>query len=321
MSRSLRASSVLALTAAALLLVSPGALTTRVHAQSYTVVDSVRLPAESFVGDPVELRYTLRTTASLSSPESVVDPPWGEISSVRVIERGDEIDVRIAVVPYEPGTLTLPRIDLGPVTLEGLSLIVASVLEEGAELRPVYGPQRLPGTLVAIVLLVLGLVLPVVLALYLLGPGKALVREIADRYRARLPYRNLMRTIDSLEASIKRQTARSFYSRLVRSLQDLMTSRLGFDCRAATSSELRRYLPAFAAQCRAQASVAAPLADVLATADAAKFGRAEVRRKTRKAHLVVCREVAAALEASRRGRGGERGPDRPPRREPTRVGV
>ncbi len=270
---------------------------------SYTIVNSVRLPAESFVGDPVELRYTLRTSVELVAPATLPEPAWGVISSVRVVPRADEYDVRLLVVPYEPGTLTLPRIDLGAIQLDGLSLVVTSVLDEESEFRSIYGPQRLPGTRLSLLLAVLAVVVPLALVLYLAGPGRSLVSAIVERRRARIPYRSLLRTLDRLEGSIQRDTAADFYTSLVSSLQDLMTSRLGFECRAATSTELRRYLPALAAQCGAEPQAAAPLAEIFETADEAKFAHSQVRRKTRSRHLSECRETVVGLETARRRRG------------------
>lgn len=273
---------------------------TAAAAQSYTVVDSVRLPAESFVGDAVELRYTLRTDASLAAPAPLPQVSWGTVESVRIGEADGQYDVRIVVVPYEPGTLTLPRIDLGGVALEGLSVVVSSVLGEDADLRSIYGPQRLPGTRLAILLVALAVVVPAAASLYLAGPGRTLIHRIVARHRARVPYRNLLRAIDRLEANIRYDSSRDFYTTLVGSMQDLMTSRIGFECRAATSTELQAYLPLLAARCGERAEAASPLAEIFETADRAKFAHAHVRRKVRLSHLERCRETVTRLETARR---------------------
>ena len=269
-------------------------------AQSYTVVDSVRLPAESFVGDAVELRYTLRTDAQLSAPSPLPEVPWGTIESVSVGEGNGQYSVRIVVVPYEPGTLTLPRIDLGGVALAGLSVSVTSVLGTEAEMRSIYGPQRLPGTRLTILLIALVVGVPGGAALYLAGPGRALIHSFVARHRARIPYRNLMRTIDRLESNIRYDSSREFYTRLVASIQDLMTNRLGFECRAATSTELEAYLPLLAARCGERVEAVSELGDIFRSADRAKFGHAQIRRKVRLSHLELCREAMARLEAARR---------------------
>lgn len=271
-----------------------------VRAQSYVIADSVRLPAESFVGDSIELRYTIRTEAGLQAPTEPPTPDWGEIEWVRVVARDGEYDLRILITPYEPGTLTLPRLDLDGIELDELSVTVTSVLGESAELRSIYGPQRLPGTHLAILLVVLVVVVPGVLTLYFLGPGRSVLRALAARHRARVPYRNLLRTLDRLEANIKRVTSRDLYTSLVVALQDLMTSRLGFDCRAATSTELRGYLPLLAARCGTEPDRLAPVAEVLDAADTVKFAHGQVRRKVRLRHLAECREAMIELEANRR---------------------
>ncbi|MFW5689621.1 MAG: hypothetical protein ACOC1U_08615, partial [Spirochaetota bacterium] len=251
----------------------------------------------------------------LRAPAQPPQPGWGEISSVRVIPADGQYDVRLLIVPYEPGTLTVPRIDLGGLELEGLSVSVSSVLNERNELRSIYGPQRLPGTRLAILLAVLAVAIPGAIALYLFGPGRAMLGLLLERYRARVPYRNVLRTIDRLEATIKQETARDFYTRLVYSIQDLMTSRLGFECRAATSSELRAYLPALAARCASAPVVAEPLVEVIIAADQAKFAHDHVRRKTRLQHLEQCRAVMVELETNRRRQRAAH------RKERTRVGA
>ena len=268
--------------------------------QEYTIVRSLRLPAESFVGDPVELRYEIRTTARVSDPPVLPEPTWGVISSARVTERDSGYDLRIVVVPYETGTLALPPLPLGDVVLDGLSLVVSSVLDGRSDVRSIYGPQRLPGTRLAILLAVFGIVIPAAVALYLVGPGRSVINTVLARYRARIPYRNLLRTIDSLKKDIRHDSAREFYTRLVSAIQDFMSSRLGLECRAATSSELTSYLPVFAERCHTEPSVTAPLAEVFSTADQAKFAHIATRRNVRERHLEMCRSLMVHLELSRR---------------------
>ncbi len=302
------------------LLLACAAATSVVDAQSYTIVESVRLPAESFVGDPIELRYRVRSAVELEAPTRLPEPAWGEITSVRVVEQGDEYDVRVVVVPFEPGTLTIPPIDLSGVALDGLSFVVSSVGEDRAEVRGIFGPERLPGTRLVMLLVILAAALPLLAFLYFAGPGGAVVRRILARRQARVPYRRLLRTIDRLEKNIRYDSARDFYTLLVGALQDLMSSRLGFECRAATSTELASYLPALSAQCGADAQAADPLAAVFQTSDSAKFAGTPVRRKTRLEQLRMCRALMVELESlRRRRRRAQRSPTG--RREAADVGV
>lgn len=285
-----------------LLILAAGPLAPSAVAQEYSIASSVRLPAESFVGDPVELRYHIRTAARLSNPAALPEPGWGVINSVRVTERDAGYDVRIVVTPYEPGTLTIPPLMLGGAVLDGLSLVVSSVLKSHTDVRSIYGPQRLPGTRLALLVVVFGVAVPAGVALYLVGPGRSVVTALRARHRARIPYRKLLRTIDSLEKGITRDSARDFYTRLVSAIQDLMSSRLGFECRAATSSELTAYLPALAERCGSEPAVAAPLAGIFSTADEAKFAHQPTRRKVREQHLATCRSLVVDMETSRRRR-------------------
>jgi len=290
-----------------------------VSQSSYVIVDSVRLPAESYVGDPVELRYSVRSQATPAVPDEIPQPRWGEITALRVLSGTGAFDLRMTVTPYEPGTLALPRIDLGEVRIEGLSLIVESILAPGdVGLRPAHGPQRLPGTQAALLLFGFGISFAIALVLYLLGPGRRHIHSIVSRYRARVPYRKLLARVELLERDIKRYTMREFYIVLVKELQIFMTSRVERNCTAATSTELIEILPELEESCGAIAGTAAPLEEVLIAADNAKFARKTIRRKKRSRHLKLVHAVAVELESHRRRL---RRSVRSPRGQVSRVGA
>jgi hypothetical protein len=278
-------------------LVLPG-----LHAQStYVVVDSVRLPTQSYVGDPVELRYTIRTPATPQLPEEISQPRWGELSAFRVTPTSGGFDLRFTATPFEPGTLTIPRIDLGGVRIEGLSLIVDSLLrDENPSLRGLLGPMRLPGTRAMLLGLAFAVSFAVALAIYLLGPGRTHIRALIARRRARAPYRRLLHCVHKLQSDIHRYTMRDFYIELSRELQLFMDSRIDFNCRAATSSELIGLIDELEKSCGATPGTAKPLEEIIRAADNAKFARKTIRRKKRSRHLVVVRAVAIELENHRR---------------------
>ena len=290
-----------------------------VSQSSYVIVDSVRLPAESYVGDPVELRYSVRSQATPTVPDEIPQPRWGKITALRVLSGTGAFDLRMTVTPYEPGTLALPRIDLGEVRIEGLSLIVESILASGdVGLRPAHGPQRLPGTQAALLLFGFGISFAIALVLYLLGPGRRHIHSIVSRYRVRVPYRKLLARVELLERDIKRYTMREFYIVLVKELQIFMTSRVERNCTAATSTELIEILPELEESCGAIAGTAAPLEEVLIAADNAKFARKTIRRKKRSRHLKLVHAVAVELESHRRRL---RRSVRSPRGQVSRVGA
>lgn len=265
---------------------------------SYVIVDSIRLPAESFVGDPVELRYSVRSQAPATVPDSIPQPEWGDLSGVRIEPASGGFELRLTVTPYNTGTLTLPALDLGGLTLDGLSVVVSSVLEDDF-IRAALGPRPLPGTAASFVLL--GLVVAFVLAavLYGFGPGRRHIAALLAWYRARRPYKKLLECVDTLDRDIKRYTIRDFYIRLMDAILMFVDSRMVQNCRAATSTELVSMLPELEQNCGAVAGTAAPLEEVFQAADNVKFAGLTVRRKKRTRHLVVVRAVVVELESHR----------------------
>lgn len=266
---------------------------------SYVIVDSIRLPAESFVGDPVELRYSVRSQAPATVPDSIPQPEWGDLAGVRIEPASGGFELRLTVTPYNTGTLTLPALDLGGLTLDGLSVVVSSVLETDDFIRSALGPRPLPGTAASFVLL--GLVAAFVLAavLYGFGPGRRHIASLLAWYRARRPYKKLLECVDTLDRDIKRYTIRDFYIRLMDAILMFVDSRMAQNCRAATSTELVSMLPELEQNCGAVAGTAAPLEEVFQAADNVKFAGLTVRRKKRTRHLVVVRAVAVELESHR----------------------
>ena len=276
------------------------AVSAALFGQSYTVVDSVRLPAQSFVGDAVELRYQIRTDATLSIPDQLPQPAWGTLERVELDESSEGWVVRIVVVPFEPGTLTLPRLTLGEIDVDGFSLVVSSVLGEEPALEPIYGPQRLPGTRGALILAAVLIAAAATSGLYVLGPGRRQLQALIARYRARLPYRRLRKELALLEAEGDQLPAREFYIGLIESVQRYMSSVLRVDCRAATTSELVRYLPALASLSTVDRASVSPLEPLLHRADNAKFAGLSVAAPLRHDDLALCTAVFEAVEEGRR---------------------
>ena len=283
-----------------LLAVSLGPVARLAAQVSYTISDVVRLPAESFVGDPVELRYSIRTAYQTPEPVVEQEPLWGTIESMRLTARSDGFEVRIAVIPYEAGTLTLPEIVLGEIRLAGLSFVVLSVLGGDESLRPIHGPQHLPGTRSVGVVLLLALFLLPGIAIYLVGPGRTHIRKLYALYRSRAPHRQLIGRLDRLALSIEELSGKQFYTDLVVGLQEFMGARLGSNCTSQTSTELIDKLPDLAHSSGAPLHAASPLVDVLTVADSVKFASKRIRRTVRAEHLATVRCIAETLEAARR---------------------
>lgn len=223
---------------------------------------------------------------------------------LRILPRPGGFDLRLTATPFQPGTLALPALRLGDVRLDGLSLIVQSILPAGGgDVRPALRPQRLPGTRAALLFIGLGVSFAVALAFYLVGPGRRHIVALVNRYRSAAPYRHLVSRVHHLERDIRNYSVRDFYIELSREIQVFMASRTGHNCIAATSTELIATLPQLELACGAVPGTAEPLAEIIRASDTVKFQRRSIRQKKRIRHLEVVNAVATELETHRRRLG------------------
>src|SRR5690606_39522139 len=63
-----------------------------VGAQEYSIIESLFLPPEYYVGDPVELRLTLRSryADSITLPKELPQPSWGAIQNHKSPAKGGQ---------------------------------------------------------------------------------------------------------------------------------------------------------------------------------------------------------------------------------------
>lgn len=206
-----------------------------------TVTRSVVLPSRFFVGDLVEIRATIRVASGIrvESPESLPAPSWGELLQVQVQGEGMERIVRISVRPFQPGTLTIPRLELGEVSLSGLSIYVDSVVE-GTEVafQEPRSQAFLPGTQLFVTLAAVAvLLLPTVTVLVWRG-GRRRIADMIGSYRENRPYRRARRRLKSLRQEIPSLDGRSFYIEATNLLREYMAQRVDGSLLAATTGEL-----------------------------------------------------------------------------------
>lgn len=206
-----------------------------------TVSRSVVLPSRFFVGDLVEIRATIRVPSGVRvrSPESLPTPSWGELLQVEIQGEGMERIIRISVRPFQPGTLTIPRLELGEVYLSGLSIYADSVVE-GAEV--VFQEPRsqalLPGTQLFVTLVASALLLlPTVVVLVWRG-GRRRIAHMIGAYRENRPYRRARRRLKGLRQELPALDGRSFYIEATTLLREYMSQRVDGSLLAATTTEL-----------------------------------------------------------------------------------
>ncbi|MFP4408998.1 MAG: hypothetical protein ACLFPW_10810 [Spirochaetaceae bacterium] len=237
-----------------------------------TVSQSVVLPSRFYVGDLVEIRATVRIPSGvrIRSPETLPTPSWGELLRVQVQGEGTERVVRMSVRPFQPGTLTIPTLELGEVRLSGLSIYVDSVGEERElTLQQPRSQALLPGSqlLVTIVATAL-LLLPTVTVLAWRG-GRRRISRLLGVYRENRPYRRARRRLKSLRQEMPALDGRSFYIEATKLLREYMAQRID----SALLSSTTRELPERFRSMKLPAELSDELISVYRYADMVKFAR------------------------------------------------
>ncbi len=271
----------------------PGAFS---FAQSYTVTESVVLPSEYYVGDRAELRVRISTSSSaeLSVPAVLPEAAWAVFHDMGLFPiDAQQTEIRISFTAFRPGTQTLPTVDLGGVSLSGLTVRVASVLEEGqTEPAPLEPPMLLPTTRLRMAVFVALLIIGPLLVWMLLRVGRVQVSSLLVRYRQAQPYRRLKKSLTRLESSIEELDARSFYIVLLEDIRRYFTRRLGRDLMSATSVEIIHYISGI------DARGSDLIAEVFRTGDLVKFAGRPATPEQRRGHLAGVLQVISELEAA-----------------------
>ena len=277
-------------------------------AESYTVTESVVLPSEFYVGDRAELRVRIRTASSveLIVPVALPEAAWAVFHDMRLFPiDAQQTEIRVSFTAFRPGTQTLPSVDLGGIRLSGLTVHVASVLEDGrTEPAPLQAPMLLPTTRLRLAGFVALIIVGPLLLWMLLRLGRGQISTLVARYRRAQPYRRLRKSLKRLESSVDELDARSFYIVFLEDIRRYFTQRLGRDLMSATSVEIIHYISDI------DARGSDLIAEVFRTGDLVKFAGRSSSPEQRRKHLDGVAQVVAELESSPTGRsgvGGQRG--------------
>ncbi len=270
------------------------------YAESYTVTESVVLPSEYHVGDRAELRVRVRTAGSveLSVPASLPEAAWAVFHDMRLFPiDAQQTEIRVSFTAFRPGTQTLPAVDLGGITLSGLTVRVASVLEEGrTEPAPLEPPMLLPTTRLRLAAFVALITIGPLLIWMVLRIGRGQVSHLLARYRRAQPYRRLRKSLKRLESSIEELDARSYYIVLLEDVRRYFTRKLGRDLMSATSMEIIHYISDI------DARGSDMIAEVFREGDLVKFAGRPATLEQRRKHLEGVLQVIAELESAPAGR-------------------
>ena len=262
--------------------------------ESYTVRDAIFLPQVFYVGDRVELRLRLRLEAGLEVRRELAPPevPWGRIHSISAAQQGQDAEVRVEFTAFRQGTLALPPLELGDVTVRGFDIYVETILEDERELAPLREQTVLPSTNFLIAAVLGGLVLVPMVWLLFVRVGRSRIRRLVERYRANQPARRLRKSLRQLAAEVESMPGREFYIRLLSDLRSYISRKLNVDCMSATTEELRGYL----VQLIDRAEDREALLELFHQGDRVKFARGSSTVKKRRRHLETVSAVLESLE-------------------------
>lgn len=265
--------------------------------ERYTVRDAIFLPQVFYVGDRVELRLRIRVDEGVALPASAAPPavPWGTIHSVSAAQQEQNAELRIQFTAFRQGTLALPPLSLGEITIQGFDIYVETTLGENPELAPLRDQAALPSTNLIVAGTLSALILLPLLWIFFVKVGRSRVRRLVERYRANQPARRLRRSLRRLGTEVQELKGREFYIDLLQDLRRYISQKLGRDCMAATTLELQGYLEELLDDPRDRERVM----DLFHYGDLVKFARRRAPVKSRRQHLETVRELVERLERSR----------------------
>jgi hypothetical protein len=258
-------------------------------------VESVQfIPPAYYVGDRVELRAQVRSSeAEVAAPRGFPEVSWGEFHDARVQAHGGFTEISVFFTAYQTGAQTIPSLVCGDVILEGLSVSVRSLVEEGfRDPAPPHGSLLLPATRLVIAAAAGLLILLPLLAWLCVFRLRPRLAKLARRWRERKPYRRLRRELAELSAKAADMDSRGFYIGLLDTVKLYMHARCEPGCVALTTRELEPY---FERRFGSDPDKAA-LLDIFRFGDEVKFGGRESLREKRLRDAGQAARIAARLE-------------------------
>ena len=216
------------------------------------------LPQTIFVGDPGRLVIPLGPEFSSMEPFVEETPgafpgsPDLTIQRIELERRGGNVRLLIDFIPYAPGLLSIPPLDLvfppdAPLLITDFSVQVASILDPSQmTLSEPASPLALPGT----GLLVYGSI-ALILVVLSLGIGGSLwgrrhFREIWERIRRRYLLRNMAGFLRRLRQESGQEKSRdpAFYLTLLSGeFREFLSLFTGINCRPLSAGEFMKLPP------------------------------------------------------------------------------
>lgn len=272
-------------------------------AEGARVEDTVFLPQVFYVGDTVELRVTFipEGGAQVRPPEELPVFTWIDFHEVSVVREGTGWEARIRFTPYVPGTRTLPPVVMGDVVLDTLKIHTRAILnEEDYEFFGIKNQESIPGTNLAIALLVVVLFFGPVFLLTFTGKIKHGLSSFLVAHRGKKPYKRVYRALKELRDTQDQMSSRKFYIVLDEEFRRYLSDRTDSDFRSITSSEFAvlfsRTLTETGGEEESNNKKAEAIGELMKRCDLVKFGGENSEKRRREADLKLVTEVVRSVE-------------------------
>ncbi len=262
---------------------------------NYSISKIHFLPPVYYVGDEVEARIRLSVSGGVvpAEPSELPAPGWIRFRDVRIIPISNEYEVRISFSVYKTGTQELPPISLGDITLTGVKVGAASLLEDGVtKIEDAFGPVLLPGTRLLLAAVVGGAIVVPALIIVVFIWARRLIGQMRAQWLANKPLKDLNAMLDRLADPDYAGNSRNFYITLTETFRDYLSSRLEVDIKSHTASELKEDLM----QALAGVAQVEKISAELPRFDEIKFGGLGVKRPQRTRDIKWVRDAVAAIE-------------------------
>ncbi|MBN1649129.1 MAG: hypothetical protein JW874_13920 [Spirochaetales bacterium] len=274
------------------------------QAQDYVISETNFLPQKYYVGDQVELRLVIRTLKpeEIRIPASFPSEDWLVFEEIQVHKHHEGAEIRIVFRSFFPGTRTLPPVNFDSFVLNKVKIHTSSILSE--KNTGFGGPRKqlfLPGTRIAIVVLVFIFLIVPLFALFLAGRVRRWARKMIAQQRERKPIKRFYRGLDELKKQAGRMSSREFYIILTNSLRKYLSIRSGKDYQTITTREIGKQIKTNFPGIHHLNE----LVDVLKYGDEIKFSpkRSSYYKEIRDIDLIL--RVVTAIEDSISGRKGK----------------
>ncbi|AGT27169.1 hypothetical protein [Borrelia miyamotoi] len=222
---------------------------------SYELRNEIFIPTRYYVGDTVELKFSL----ILSEDEIFVPIEFEEIKNEFVeikslVYRPESGELIICFVSFYVGSNTLPRIYAGNVVngnkffkiiLNNIKINTSKLVSDNDSLKihDIEGVLFLPGTSTYLIIFLLALVLVPYLFINFLKFVKHLLVFLVMRHKLRKPYKVFQKQLVVLSNCVKNNEKQDVvYNLLNSSLRVYLSKKTGFNFNAITTTEISEIL-------------------------------------------------------------------------------